>query len=466
MSISFSRRRKETPDINKEKLRSFGIEFSKRGRNEYFTYLKTRIANFKVDKKFISSYTLTTSRGIRFASRDLDNMIYENIQILITYSNYLKTAYNIQTNNLEAFLAIVESEYRAQQNSIINGFLTRIEEELELYSYIPIYILESIVLYYLFIYFYKYLEESGEKNCDEIIEILKFLTEKSKEKFIEKKGDLITNEQIKELYEQGTTEIKGILLDFSYSIYTQIIFIKTLFTKLCLMKIVEICSLKEKKPKSLLNRFIGRIREKVVPISRGGGKMNILIINLYSKPEKFDKKGKVFKEIFKNKAKLIVKNWEDKEGIIEIIKSKKINGIILSGSDFRIKEMNKGIIPEEVFKSNIPILGLCYGFQYLVYYYSSLKNIKTFSTNKYKTYDKSFKIEKPFKIRKTKYRFHHHDYISKLPKNWKIGVEYKKIIFMGFYNKHIGIQFHPEIHKQSAKLFYSMWLKFIHKYTS
>lgn len=207
----------------------------------------------------------------------------------------------------------------------------------------------------------------------------------------------------------------------------------------------------------------GRRRLQVMPASVGGGKLKILIINLYSKPEKF-KTLKTFKQIFKNK--LIVKNWEDKEGIIKTIKSKKINGIILSGLDFRIKKTNKGIIPEEVFKSNIPILGLCYGFQYLVYYYSSLKNIKTFPDNKYKTYEKSFKIEKPFKIMKTKYRFHHHDFIIKLPKNWKIGVEYKKIIFMGFNKKHIGIQFHPENYKQSAKLFYSMWLNFIRKYTS
>lgn len=218
--------------------------------------------------------------------------------------------------------------------------------------------------------------------------------------------------------------------------------------------------------------FSQRKSARVVPIniktlsqhaSKGGGKKNILLINLYSKPEKF-KNLKVFKEIFKNK--LIVKNWKDKKGIIKEIKSKKINGIILSGSDFRIKKTNKGIIPEEVFKSNIPILGLCYGFQYLVYYYSSLKNIKSFPSNENKKYDKTFKIDKPFKIKKTKYRFNHHDYISKLPKNWKIGIEYKKMIYMGFNNKHIGIQFHPEIHKQSTYLFFLMWLNFIRKYTS
>jgi len=454
-TLSLSKR-SENPDISEQKLR------------EDITKLRGSIVELskEYDDEYLRSYTFGKSRGIKFASRDLLFNIFYNIQILITYSEFLIKNFNITDNNLEEVLEIVLVNYTAQKNPIIDSFLEKIKEQLKSYTYFPHNVLESIVKFYLLKYFFEYLEESDEKNCVEITNILKYLIKITKTDLIEKKENLITPDEFSKFYSEGTTEIKGILLDFSYSIYTHTRYIKSLFTKLCIFKIVKICDLREKKSKSLINSSTGRSRNKVVPTSKGGGKINILIINLYSKPEKFDKKGEVFNEIFKNKAKLIIKNWEDKEGIIEIIKSKNINGIILSGSDFRIKEMNKGVIPEEVFKSNIPILGLCYGFQYLVYYYSSLKNIKTFSTNQYKTYDKSFKIDKPFKIRKTKYRFHHHDYISKLPKNWKIGVEYKKIIFMGFYNKHIGIQFHPEIHKQSAKLFYSMWLKFIRKYTS
>ena len=98
--------------------------------------------------------------------------------------------------------------------------------------------------------------------------------------------------------------------------------------------------------------------------------MKILLINLYSTPEKFKKKSKIFKKIFKNlkiKVKLIIKNWQDKSEIITEIKKGSIDRIILSGSDFRIKKINKGIIPDEVFKSKIKILGICYGFQYLIY---------------------------------------------------------------------------------------------------
>lgn len=195
--------------------------------------------------------------------------------------------------------------------------------------------------------------------------------------------------------------------------------------------------------------------------------MIILIINLYSTKKIFKKKRELFKNSFRGKAKLIIKNWEDKKSIISIIKKKKIDGIILTGSDFRIKETNKGIIPNEVFTCNIPILGICYGFQYLVYYYSSLKNIKSFKTIRYNDYDKQLKINKPFKVIKTNYRFYHHDYIIKLPKKWEISVKNKKIIYMGYdKNKNIGIQFHPEKYKKSSNIFFSLWLNFIRKYTS
>lgn len=194
--------------------------------------------------------------------------------------------------------------------------------------------------------------------------------------------------------------------------------------------------------------------------------MNILLINSYSIPSMFKEERKMFKKFFKDKVKLIIKNWNNKNGIIKILKKGNINGIILSGSDFRIKKTNKGIIPDEVFTSNIPILGICYGFQYMVYYYSSLANIKSFKNKKCYTYDKILKINKPFKIKKTKYRFNHHDYIIKLPKKWNIGIKNKKIIYMGYYKQNIGVQFHPEIYNKSLELFYSSWLKFIRKYIS
>lgn len=182
-------------------------------------------------------------------------------------------------------------------------------------------------------------------------------------------------------------------------------------------------------------------------------RMKVLLINLYSTPDKFKRKKLNFIRIFKNRAKLIIKNWQDKKGIIDEINRGGIDRIILSGSDFRIKKTNKGIIPDEVFTSKIKILGICYGYQYMIYYYSSLRNIKSFKNHKY---DLSFRINRPFKVKKTKYRFNHHDYIIKLPKYWKTAIKYKNMIFMAYDNRgNIGTQFHPEFHKQSSNLFFN-----------
>lgn len=185
--------------------------------------------------------------------------------------------------------------------------------------------------------------------------------------------------------------------------------------------------------------------------------MKILLINLYSTPEKFKKKKLRFIKTFKNKARLVIKNWQDKNGIKNEIKNGKVDRIILSGSDFRIKKINKGVIPNEVFKSKIKILGICYGYQYMIYYYSSLKNIGSFKNH---MYDKSIIINKPFKVKKTNYRFNHHDYITKLPKNWKRVVTYKKMIYMAYDKSgNVGVQFHPEFHNKSSKLFFNSWLE-------
>jgi len=463
METTFSRRK--LPDIDKNKKEIDEIKTNLGG-------IVEEISSF-IEKEDLISYNLTSVRGFKFAENELLKDNDENIRILLTYSNFLKEKFKKQSD-LNVVLDIVFIQYRTQNNEILNGFLENIETVLKNYSHIPIAILENIVFFYLLNEFLKYLNEISEINqnkCFDISILLNYFTNLyyNLQPLIETKKELIKDDELYKLYEKTTNEkLKQILTDFSYSIYTETRYIKSLFLRLCLEKIVKLCDLKHQEQSSYIRRFlnfVGRSNSKrVVPTNRlGGGKMNILLINLYSKPEKF-KNLKVFQEIFKDK--LIIKNWEDKKGIIKEIKSKKINGIILSGSDFRIKKTNKGIIPEEVFKSNIPILGLCYGFQYLVYYYSSLKNINSFPSNENKKYDKAYKIDKPFKIKKTKYRFNHHDYISKLPKNWKIGIEYKKMIYMGFNNKHIGIQFHPESHKQSAILFFSIWLNFIRKYTS
>ena len=51
----------------------------------------------------------------------------------------------------------------------------------------------------------------------------------------------------------------------------------------------------------------------------------------------------------------------------EYLKENKPNGIILSGSNFSVYNHDAPEVPEEIFSCGCPILGICYGMQYIAY---------------------------------------------------------------------------------------------------
>ena len=192
--------------------------------------------------------------------------------------------------------------------------------------------------------------------------------------------------------------------------------------------------------------------------------INILIIIMYRKITK--KRKNYFQRCFENNpdVKCYFRHWKNKN-LEKTIKDKKIDGIILTGSEYRILEDDKKIatLPDYIFKSNIPILGICYGFQYLIKYFGGNTHLNSFKTPIIQKYYKNLKINKPFKIPMQKYFFNHHDYIVKLPSKWKVSLKYKKIIYMAYYKKIIGIQFHPEESYKVGKIFYNIWINYIKK---
>jgi GMP synthase-like glutamine amidotransferase len=157
--------------------------------------------------------------------------------------------------------------------------------------------------------------------------------------------------------------------------------------------------------------------------------------------------------------KVIFKKWDDADGIQYILKSKKVRGIIITGSDYFIGEGVHSVIDESIIKSKIPILAICYGFQYLISKYGNLSFIKSCKSG-YMKYYNSFNITYPFHIPKNKYFFSHTDYIVKVPKNYKIIKRIgEKIIVAYNYKKNIlCTQFHPEKYKKSSKIFFNTWI--------
>ena len=188
--------------------------------------------------------------------------------------------------------------------------------------------------------------------------------------------------------------------------------------------------------------------------------MIILVINMY-KDQNIYRSLKIKKKFLYGLEgnKVIFKKWDDADGIQYIFKSKKVRGIIITGSDYFIGEGVHSVIDESIIKSKIPILAICYGFQYLISKYGKLSFIKSCKSG-YMKYYNSFNITFPFHIPKNKYFFSHTDYIVKVPKNYKIIKRIgEKIIVAYNYKKNIlCTQFHPEKYKKSSKIFFNTWI--------
>jgi GMP synthase (glutamine-hydrolysing) len=172
-----------------------------------------------------------------------------------------------------------------------------------------------------------------------------------------------------------------------------------------------------------------------------------------------DKIKKFFNKTFKDiPVEIIYKYWYEKN-LIKFIKKSKIDGIILSGSEHRIIKKNNITISKKILDLNIPILGVCYGYQLLIKMLVK-KGIKSFNSKR--KYYKKLIIKEPFKIKALKYKFNHNDYIIKIPNNWHILIEKEGKILMAYdkERKIMGIQFHPES-SLKTKIFYKKWLNYI-----
>ncbi len=147
-----------------------------------------------------------------------------------------------------------------------------------------------------------------------------------------------------------------------------------------------------------------------------------------------------------------------------------IKGIILSGGPSTVTKFKFQSIPINIFKKNIPILGICYGLQLI----AKLHGGKINSSKKRREFGRAtiFKkknsiFTKNFFKKKSAVWMSHEDAVVKLPKNF-IATAYTKnsklTIIENQKKKIYGVQFHPEVtHTENGKLLFKNFLFLICK---
>lgn len=143
-------------------------------------------------------------------------------------------------------------------------------------------------------------------------------------------------------------------------------------------------------------------------------------------------------------------------------KLKAFDGIIISGSTRRIHtDRSRHQLPKELLDLGIPVLGICYGFQWIVHVLGG--NVATFSDKKTRNYNKFLTITEPFKISRHKYNFSHNDYIATIPPTFTNILSQGDEIWVAYdkEKRHLGIQFHPEKHLATAREFFMKYVNLI-----
>ena len=142
----------------------------------------------------------------------------------------------------------------------------------------------------------------------------------------------------------------------------------------------------------------------------------------------------------------------------EIEKIKKFNpkGIILSGGPSSVYDKDAPKIGKEIFDLNVPVLGICYGIQLIVYLFggkvTSAKR-REYGFSQIEIIDNSIlfnNLPEKFTVWMS-----HGDIIEKIPKNFKAIAKTENSPFAGIESldgKIFGVQFHPEVaHTQHGR---------------
>jgi len=126
-------------------------------------------------------------------------------------------------------------------------------------------------------------------------------------------------------------------------------------------------------------------------------------------------------------------------------------GVILSGSPFSVHDAQSPILDLSKIKGNIPLLGICFGAQYLAYHFGG--NVSASEIREYGRANLSFVNTTSLLMKNieigSQVWMSHGDTISKIPHKSQLIASTNDVKIAGFEIEHeklYGIQFHPEVY--------------------
>ncbi len=123
-----------------------------------------------------------------------------------------------------------------------------------------------------------------------------------------------------------------------------------------------------------------------------------------------------------------------------------IKGIILSGGPVSVNDENSPKLESNIFELGIPVLGICYGMQYMAKVLGG--EVKTGAKKEYGLTDIGMDINSPLfrGVNSPDCWMSHGDHVSELPPDFKIIALTDSIKVAAFQKDNLyGVQFHPEV---------------------
>lgn len=141
----------------------------------------------------------------------------------------------------------------------------------------------------------------------------------------------------------------------------------------------------------------------------------------------------------------------------KVVVDPSVKGVILSGSPSSVRDNNAPVPDITNVKGKLPLLGVCYGAQYLSHFYGG--EVLPSSTREYgRAHLQILKTDNPLLkgiSQNTQVWMSHGDTIARIPDNYEIIASTTDVKFGAFHAKDevtFGLQFHPEVYHTTEGL--------------